>query len=47
MNQALKRLPRPAPWAWDVALLVLPCALPYLSFMDRSRTSLAVYAAST
>lgn len=44
MNQALKRLPRPAPWVWDAALLLLAVALPYLSFMDRSRTSLAVYA---
>jgi len=44
MDQALKRLPRPAPWMWQAALLLLAIALPYFSFMDRSRTSLAVFA---
>lgn len=44
MNEALKRLPRPAPWMGEVALLLFAIALPYMGFMDRSRTSLAVFA---
>ncbi len=41
MTQVYKRVP---PRLWELALLVLAIALPYFSFMDRSRTSLAVYA---
>jgi ABC-type branched-subunit amino acid transport system permease subunit len=41
MDLILKRLPS---WVWDISLLALAIALPYLSFMDRSRTSLAVLA---
>ena len=44
MDQALKRIPRPAPWVWEAVLLLLALALPYMGFMDRSRTSLAVFA---
>lgn len=41
MDQVYKRIP---PRLWELALLVLAVALPYFSFMDRSRTSLAVLA---
>jgi ABC-type branched-subunit amino acid transport system permease subunit len=44
MDQALKHFPRPSPRMWDILLLLLAIALPYFSFMDRSRTSLAVLA---
>jgi ABC-type branched-subunit amino acid transport system permease subunit len=41
MNRSVARIP---PWLWQVALLLLALVLPYLPFMDRSRTSLAVLA---
>ena len=41
MNRTFTRIP---PWVWQVLLLLLAVALPYLPFMDRSRTSLAVLA---
>jgi ABC-type branched-subunit amino acid transport system permease subunit len=41
MDQALKRF---SPRIWEISLLVLAIALPYFPFMDRSRTSLAVFA---
>jgi len=44
MDQTRMRLFRPPPWMWESALLLLAIALPYMSFMDRSRTSVAVFA---
>lgn len=41
MAHVSKRIPARL---WELALLVLAVALPYFSFMDRSRTSLAVFA---
>jgi len=44
MDQALKYVRRPSSHLWEIGLLALALALPYMSFMDRSRTSLAVFA---
>lgn len=44
MHQVLKRIPRLSPLTWDVLFLLLAIALPYMSFMDRSRMSVAVLA---
>lgn len=44
MDDALKAVRRPSPQLLELLLLVLLIALPQLPFMDRSRTSLAVFA---
>lgn len=44
MEQTQKRLLQPPQWVWELAILALAIALPYMSFMDRSRTSVAVLA---
>lgn len=44
MDQIMKRIARPPRWVWELALLALAIWLPYMSFMDRSRTSVAVLA---
>lgn len=44
MDQTRMRLFRLPPWMWESALLLLAIVLPYMSFMDRSRTSVAVLA---
>ena len=44
MDQALKTIRRPSPRLWEILLLIAAVVLPYMSFMDRSRTSLAVFA---
>lgn len=44
MDDALKTFRWPSPRVWEIVLLVLLIALPQLPFMDRSRTSLAVFA---
>ncbi len=44
MEQMLKRIPRPSAQVWEILLLLAALALPYMSFMDRSRMSVAVLA---
>ncbi len=44
MNQALKHLQRSPTRLWAILLIGLAIILPYLPFMDRARTSLAVLA---
>lgn len=44
LAETFKRIPRPGAWVWESVFLLFAIALPYMSFMDRSRMSVAVLA---
>jgi ABC-type branched-subunit amino acid transport system permease subunit len=44
MMQTFKQIRQAPSWVWSALLLLLALALPFMPFMDRSRTSVAVFA---